>query len=409
MLSEKMTRKISLFLILFLASSYTICNDLWSSAVTIALWLFTAIILLLRCHKIRYRQLVVGLVLILTLGISSFVNSEDMRTFFVLVYSYLVLILYSSQVDFCDFIDDYQKIMLFLCEVSLIGYVAFLTFPQLHNLLSPVNNAGTRATNMIIYAASKHNTRNMGMFWEPGAFQTFINLALLFEISKEKVNKKTVALYCVTILTTYSTTGYLAMALVLALQFFRKKISIKRKIILFSLLLVIIGVCLFLPAVNRLLFASSLNGQSTVFGKVLNFSTRSSNPDVLTSADVRYNAIFEVWKAFLERPLWGYGYQGLAERMYIYTHGMNTCTFLDWFAAYGLFYGAVAILGVVCFAASLTRDKICIALNIVILFVITMSENYIQHASIILMLFYGFYPVIANRRSMKEREIDESC
>lgn len=104
----------------------------------------------------------------------------------------------------------------------------------------------------------------------------------------------------------------------------------------------------------------------------------------------------------------GYGYQGLADRTYMYTHGMNTCTFLNWFATYGIFYGMTAMVGVIRFAASLSKDRLCIGLNIMILFAITMSENYIQHASILLILFYGFYPVVMNRRSREGREINEN-
>ena len=129
---------------------------------------------------------------------------------------------------------------------------------------------------------------------------------------------------------------------------------------------------------------------------------------MLTSAEIRYNAIFEVWRAFLEKPLCGYGYQNLADRTYMYTLGMNTCTFVNWFATYGIFYGITAMVGIVRFAASLSKDKICIGLNIMILFMITMSENYVQHASILLMLFYGFYPVVVNRCSMESCEINEN-
>lgn len=408
MFLEEMTRKVALFLILFLSSSYTICNDLWPSFVTIALWIFVTMILLVRNSKICIGQFVAGSILIVFLGLSTFINSENERTFFLLAYSYIVLILYSSQVEFAEFVDDYQSLLRFLCKVSIACYIGFLLIPQLHDMLSFVNNAGEKATNLIIYVEAKHSSRNMGMFWEPGAFQTFINLALLFEMSKKKIDKKNVILYILTVLTTYSTTGYLAMALILFLPFFKKKVSIKKKFSLLVVMLLIVGVCFFLPTINKLLFASSISGQSTVFGKIINFLNRTSSSNVLTSADIRYNAIFEVWRAFLERPLCGYGYQGLADRTYMYTHGMNTCTFLNWFATYGVFYGITAMVGVICFAASLTNDGSSIVLNTIILFVITMSENYIQHASILLILFYGFYPFVMNRRSKTGCEINES-
>lgn len=230
----------------------------------------------------------------------------------------------------------------------------------------------------------------MGMFWEPGAFQSFVNLGLLFEISKRQTDKKTVLLYIVTILTTYSTTGYIGMLLILMIPFFKREGNVKKKLLLLVGVFAVIVICYFTPAINNLLFASSIKGQSTVFGKILNFFSGSSNSTVLSSADVRYNAVFEVWNAFTERPLFGYGYSGLAERTYLYTHGMNTCTFLNWFASYGFLYGAVAIVGIILFSRKISSGAICITLTVAILFALTMSENYIQHASIILLIIYGY-------------------
>ena len=55
-------------------------------------------------------------------------------------------------------------------------------------------------------------TRNAGMFWEPGAFQCYINLALVilfFDKNKEEYNGKKFKLiiFIITLLTTQSTTG----------------------------------------------------------------------------------------------------------------------------------------------------------------------------------------------------------
>lgn len=67
--------------------------------------------------------------------------------------------------------------------------------------------------------------RNSGPFWEPGAFQGYIWIAvlfLLFDIDKKciKYRKAVLALFIITLLTTQSATGY--VLLILAFVFFNR-------------------------------------------------------------------------------------------------------------------------------------------------------------------------------------------
>lgn len=380
------------FLILFLSSSYTICNNRWSSGATIALWLLCTGILFSNSHTVYYSPLFVSIILVVCMAITTLINGENIRSYLIVAYTYAVLVLFVSKVDLKSYIASYKDVMLFLCLISLLGYALFMFFPGLHHLLDGINNGDMSGTNLVLFAASKTHSRNMGMFWEPGAFQTFINLALLFEIIEPFPDKKKVAIYCLTNITTYSTTGYLAMALILLLPFFNKEVELKKKAMLLLGLLVACVVCLLSPTIRSFLFASSINGQSTVFGKIFNFFRKTEPSGVLTSADVRYNAVFEVWKAFTEQPFWGHGYDGLAIRMYPYTHGMNTCTFVDWFATYGVVYGTLSVIGVYLFAKKLVPQRVEVFYVVCILFVLTMGENYIHHGSIIVLLLYGYLP-----------------
>jgi O-antigen ligase len=68
-------------------------------------------------------------------------------------------------------------------------------------------------------------TRNAGMFWEPGAFAGYLNLALLFLcIIRSRFTKKSFylqfAVLSVCLLTTQSTLGYVAFAVVILLALF---------------------------------------------------------------------------------------------------------------------------------------------------------------------------------------------
>lgn len=63
-------------------------------------------------------------------------------------------------------------------------------------------------------------SRNSGMFWEPGAFQAYIVLAilmLLYDVDQNQIKRRreTFVILLVTLLTTQSTTGYIVLILVL--------------------------------------------------------------------------------------------------------------------------------------------------------------------------------------------------
>lgn len=82
--------------------------------------------------------------------------------------------------------------------------------------------------------------RNFGMFWEPGCYQSFLNLALLFFVQKIDVNwmKNRKKLFefvvlVITILSTMSTTGYILLAINILILYMRmmKKMNKKTAII----------------------------------------------------------------------------------------------------------------------------------------------------------------------------------
>lgn len=83
--------------------------------------------------------------------------------------------------------------------------------------------------NNLIYLENAHVFRNCGMFWEPGAFQGYIMLALLFYIndykSLWKIHRWKCIILSLALLTTFSTTGYIVYLLYIAYIIFTSRIS----------------------------------------------------------------------------------------------------------------------------------------------------------------------------------------
>ncbi|MCC8409601.1 hypothetical protein LJ707_11735 [Mucilaginibacter sp. UR6-1] len=147
------------------------------------------------------------------------------------IWGYLVI-----RVTKINFLKLYVKILYFFSYISIFFYLAMVLIPNsqaiFEKLSSPfaffpftptVENAQT--FHIIIYNfhgyryltqsnESLQMIRNCGPFWEPGAFVGFLIMALFFlYISEGTIKNKKGLIFIIAMITTYSTTGYLALML----------------------------------------------------------------------------------------------------------------------------------------------------------------------------------------------------
>lgn len=111
----------------------------------------------------------------------------------------------------------YLKVMYFVSIISFIGMFITLTgyYPGI-----PVNdNKYLSLFFHNIHNTSNLSSRNSGMFWEPGAFQGYIIVVPLMFIDNLSLLWRRYKRYCVVLLialvTTFSTTGYIAFAVIM--------------------------------------------------------------------------------------------------------------------------------------------------------------------------------------------------
>lgn len=150
-------------------------------------------------------------------------------------------------------VQQYCKIIEFLCIASLVTYVLqpfILQYKHILPRLVSVNGEHiSNYTNVYVSVIKwEGSLRNCGVFWEPGAFQVFLNLALLFElfvIKREKGSFSRLALYILTIATTVSTAGLLNMCLLILAYIFATGINGRQRNILILLILIALGWFLF--------------------------------------------------------------------------------------------------------------------------------------------------------------------
>jgi hypothetical protein len=125
----------------------------------------------------------------------------------------------------------YVNIMFYICVLSFCFYIPDVILSELkidfRSFFEPLRTLfGVESRfNILVhnFQPEPDAYRNAGFFWEPGALAGYILLAvMLLGLQKEKYSvpgyRKTLAVFFITLLTTFSTTGYILLPLCLLLH-----------------------------------------------------------------------------------------------------------------------------------------------------------------------------------------------
>ena len=131
-----------------------------------------------------------------------------------------------------NFFKFYEEILFYLCVIAIIFWtvqniipVTFIEFLRnfefsaqpavkgnvdFNTIVYTVSNFDV-APNMIMHFAGVKIYRNAGFAWEPGAFATYINMAIFINLIRHKFklrNNRKLWVFIIALATTFSTTGY---------------------------------------------------------------------------------------------------------------------------------------------------------------------------------------------------------
>lgn len=198
--------------------------------------------------------------------------SANMQSVVMLMVLLLSGLLATSIVNFDQFASYYVKVIRVLILFSLLSFVVIR-----FNIPSPLPAAKSIADfyyrNFVVFfvperAIETQGYRNSGVWWEPGAFQLFINLAFLFEIVIQKVRWKSYIIYALGIVSTISTTGFVIFFLLSFLHFKKtvKKLSTSQIVLLVFITAIAMGI--FLLLAKDMIFGK-LNQDDTNFASTL--------------------------------------------------------------------------------------------------------------------------------------------
>ena len=205
---------IALLLLLFLSAGFLVLNDYLGSTMTMALWGVLFLILFSRGIHMQKNVVLATLLTIILIFTTNLVNGEDIRRIFAWVIIFICASMFVFRFSFDEFTESFINVLFLLSVISCVFFFLFRFIPSLTPFFTThVANRGA-FVNLIVYQDMLIN-RNSGMFWEPGAFQAFANIALLFEVERSIVRPNRLFVFILTILTTGSSTGMFALGFLL--------------------------------------------------------------------------------------------------------------------------------------------------------------------------------------------------
>jgi len=224
-----------------------------------------------------------GLIAIILLNLET-----NYRSLFVLISRLLIAIIIIHLISFERFSKIFINIILVL---SIISWVAlFIIHFDIQSPLPSFTSVhyieevqGRILRNFIFFGVDteliKYNIlRTSSIWWEPGAFQLFVNLAVIFSLINNTLTFKRYAIFLITILTAMSTTGLLAFS-ILSLIFFKKYLNLKNNAILYLVpfFVVILGSIFIAPIIIEKLNTSHLSFLSRYHDVVISIHMFADN------------------------------------------------------------------------------------------------------------------------------------
>ena len=294
-----------------------------------------------------------------------------------------------KKTDMNRLMNNYISFMVFIAMFSLICMIFRSSIVSMS--IIPTIDSGTYGTKALFFTNVKIGTgnlyflRNQGPFWEPGAYQAYLNIALMFLLFgdfKRKNKPIDILILIIAVISTISTTGYLVLGLlILAKMVTRENTSLLSKVSIASLLVVIVIVAVNNETINYLLFDKM----------------SSSSANNISNA-TRLYSILQNGKGIMQNPLFGIS-PSKYSKLFSESHsvlgavstGVNTTTSLSVWALYGVVFFFVYNAGIMYFVKFFKEKFMSTLLLIVALFVIFNTENMNYSLFFTLIPFWGFY------------------
>lgn len=298
----------------------------------------------------------------------------------IFLYTLIFMIIRSSEFEYLQ--KSFYKVAFFFAAVSLLFYIACDMF-GMHFLL-PVGFYGGAgapyATNFLYTQLEDWSVRNTGIFREPGVYQIYLNIALLFYYNqnRDKIITPTTAVLALAVITTMSSAGIVVALAIIGYQFMQQRKRSFASILLFAVFAVVLYV----------LIMASFN---QIFYKLM-LGTEESG-----SAFARYYSLIVPMRMWLDYPIFGCGATEFNDLLYFYPTGTGerltphlvTNGITVNFATSGLLVGVFYLFGIIKGASILSLNYKKPIIASILVLVMFSCESIMYTGLFNLILLYG--------------------
>jgi hypothetical protein len=290
-----------------------------------------------------------------------------------------------------SFMKTYVTIMYYIALSSLFLYFLFIAFPGFREFvitnISPFFHVPTRnhlhefAPNILIYTFTKVTSfRNSGPFWEPGGYAVFLIIALLinFKLNPSFKNKQNL-LFIVSLLSTFSTAGYVLLGLLIIYQ--NLKARTKNRY-------------LYIPLILSLSFLSYFR-LDFIGNKVSSRIQSATDANLETTARTRFVSALVDWEQIQKSPFIGVGRDaetrfGIKANQLTYTeHRNNGITGLA--SKFGLLFFFTYVYMVFLFFKRLEKNRFHAIIMTLFFFLIGFSQSIFEKPLLISFVYLHIF------------------
>ena len=325
----------------------------------------------------------------------------DFQMYIISIIFYIFLAYFFIYIfTFEDFLSKYSNIMVVVGLLSLICtyFIRIIIYRfGLGDQISLVtNSSGLRFFNFgVAYVVALPNyIRNFGIFREPGVYQFFLIIPLLYEVFIRKNKKRYfhIIILIATLVSTFSLVGMVALALIALIYFVELIINYKKDKVCYKReLKIIVYLIVISMVIFGLLYFLNDNFKGTINQLVLKAVTSND------SSSSRMESLINNIKAFLSSPIIG--------RKFAYVQGLsgdNTNSLFSLFAIFGVFTGILTTILHYRMAKMISKNKIINIVIFTILIMITNTQFLIGNSLYWIILFSV---LMKNRSSVHSKEI----
>lgn len=399
------------FGILYISLGYVSKNTV---SETVNLIFFIILILtLMFCNRginsvksINKNCLLVFCIMIVISVMSLMLNQDNIKKSMYEIIVLLLSMIFVSNSELNLFKKYFVKVTLLVSIISILTAFVGRLFPSLLTIFPIIKNTGNGVAYNLFFCVvpiGYSMPRIQGFCWEPGAFQTILNLALPMLIfdDEEKNRKLKILVIFIALTMTMSLTGYLGGGINFILLLMKNRKSGGKSFLKFIVILMlgILGLYLIYPYVPN-----TINGVSFGFYKIKEFLQGTSKGS-FDSASVRFDSVYYPLKVFANNALFGGGYVGLEEISKTMLHSMFTCTPINYFAVRGIIYGSIFVYGWYRYCTTISDYWLHRVLLVVGCMLNLFSEQYMNYIFVGVFLMYGFLYMPSEKMIVDRGEI----